>query len=86
VLRGINGTMWNISFSPIIEKLSAANLPYFFSVGNHDVTGMPVGDRTRAQGLHNALAAMSKLMPSEGRRGVSPDIRRFRLATGTRFS
>jgi hypothetical protein len=66
VLRGINGTMWNVSFSPIIEKLSAANLPYFFSVGNHDVTGMPVGDRTRAQGLHNTLAAMSKLMPPEG--------------------
>ena len=66
VLRGVSGSMWNVSFSPIIEKLSAANLPYFFSVGNHDVTGMPVGDRTRAQGLHNALAAMSKLMPPEG--------------------
>ncbi len=66
VLRGANGNMWNVSFSPIIEKLSAANVSYFFTVGNHDVTGMPSGDRLRAQGLHNALTAMSKLMPPEG--------------------
>ena len=66
VLRGVNGTMWNVSFSPIIEKLTRANLSYFFSVGNHDVTGMPIGDRTRAQGLHNVLAAMSRLIPPEG--------------------
>ena len=33
VLRGINGTMWNVSFSPIIDKLSAANLPCFFPSG-----------------------------------------------------
>lgn len=66
VLRGANGAMWNVSFSPIIEKLSRANIPYFFSVGNHDVTGMPMGDRLRAQSLHNTLTAMSKLIPPEG--------------------
>jgi hypothetical protein len=66
VLRGANGTMWNVSFSPIIDKLSAAGIPYFFSVGNHDVTGMPIGDRLRMQGMHNTLTAMSKLIPPEG--------------------
>ena len=45
---------------------AAANIPYFFSVGNHDVTGMPAGDPARALGLHNTLTAMSKLMPPEG--------------------
>jgi hypothetical protein len=67
VLRGINGSMWNVSFTPIIERLTkGANIPYFFSVGNHDVTGMPPGDPQRALGLHNTLTVMSKLMPPEG--------------------
>jgi hypothetical protein len=67
VLRGPNGAMWNVSFSPIIERLTkGANIPYFFSVGNHDVTSMPPGDPQRALGLHNTLTAMSKLMPPEG--------------------
>ena len=67
VLRGQNAAMWNVSFSPIIERLTkGANIPYFFSVGNHDVTGMPPGDPQRALGLHNTLTAMSKLMPPEG--------------------
>jgi calcineurin-like phosphoesterase family protein len=67
VLRGGNAAMWNVSFTPIIERLTrTANLPYFFSVGNHDVTSMPAGDPGRALGLHNTLTAMSKLLPPEG--------------------
>jgi hypothetical protein len=67
VLRGVNGAMWNVSFTPVIEKLTrTGNVPYFFAVGNHDVTGMPIGDRARAQGLHNSLAAMARLIPPEG--------------------
>jgi len=67
VLRGQNAAMWNVSFTPIVERLTrGANLPYFFSVGNHDVTGMPPGDPGRAMGLHNTLTAMSKLVPPEG--------------------
>ena len=67
VLRGANGAMWNVSFTPVIEKLSAANIPFFFAVGNHDVTSMPTtGDRLRAQGVHNVLTANSRLIPPEG--------------------
>jgi hypothetical protein len=67
VLRGQNAAMWNVSFSPIIERLTrAANIPYFFSVGNHDVTTMPSGDPGRSQGLHNTLTAIAKLIPPEG--------------------
>jgi hypothetical protein len=67
VLRGQNAAAWNVSFSPIIERLTrGANIPFFFSVGNHDVTTMPPGDPGRALGLHNTLTAMSKLMPPEG--------------------
>ena len=67
VLRGPSAAMWNVSFTPIIERLTrGANLPYFFSVGNHDVTSMPAGDPGRALGLHNTLTVMSKLLPPEG--------------------
>ena len=59
--------MWNVSYAPIITKLTqVGNLPYFFAVGNHDVSGMPVGDPGRAQGLENTLTALSNLIPPEG--------------------
>jgi len=66
VLRGQNGTMWNTGFTPIIERLTRANVPYFFTTGNHDVTTAPAGDPERAIGLHNTLTAMSRLIPPEG--------------------
>jgi Calcineurin-like phosphoesterase len=67
VLRGQNGPMWNVSFTPIIERLTrGADIPYFFSAGNHDVGTMPPGDPGRAIGLHNTLTAMSKVIPPEG--------------------
>jgi len=69
VLRGANATMWNVSFSPIIDRLTRGpGLPYFFAAGNHDVSGMPLGDPGRAPGLRNTLTAMSNLMPAEGSR------------------
>lgn len=65
--RGQNAERWNDVFTPIIEKLTKqANVPYFFSVGNHDVTTMPPGDPGRALGLHNTLSAVAKLIPPEG--------------------
>jgi hypothetical protein len=67
VLRGQSGTMWNVGFTPIIERLTrGANIPYFLTAGNHDVTTAPAGDPARALGLHNTLAAISKLIPPEG--------------------
>jgi len=67
VLRGANGAMWNVSFSPVIERLTReGGVPLFFSVGNHDVSGMPAGDPARMMGLHNTLTAFSRLMPPEG--------------------
>ena len=64
VLRGSDAEMWNVSFNPIIERLTrSANIPYFFTVGNHEVAG---GERGRAQGLQNTFDAMAKLIPAEG--------------------
>ena len=67
VLRGQEGVRWNVGFTPIIERLTrGANVPYFFTAGNHDVTTAPAGDPQRAIGLHNTLTAISKLIPPEG--------------------
>jgi calcineurin-like phosphoesterase family protein len=66
VLRGASADMWNVSFTPLINRLTGAGLPYFFTVGNHDVSGMPVGDLQREAGLSNTLAAISNLIPAEG--------------------
>jgi hypothetical protein len=67
VVSGRDGRAWNVSFAPIIERITrGAGVPYFLAVGNHDVTGMPPGDPGRMLGLHNALSAISKLVPPEG--------------------
>ena len=65
VLRGTDVAMWNVSFNPIIERLTkAADIPYYLTAGNHDVAAG--GDAGRAQGLQNTLTAISKLIPAEG--------------------
>ena len=65
VLRGTDAAMWNVSFNPIIERLTkTANIPYYLTAGNHDVA--PGGEDGRAQGLRNTLAAISKLIPPDG--------------------
>ena len=67
VLYGPNGTMWNVSYVPIIERLTRqAGLPFFYAPGNHDVTVHPIGDAEREHGLRNTLRAMSKLIPADG--------------------
>lgn len=67
VVRGANAAMWNVSFTPIIERLTrGAGIPYLPAAGNHDVSGMPLGDPARAPGLHNTLTALSRLIPAEG--------------------
>jgi len=67
VLRGANSTMWDVSFTPIIERLTRrGGLPYFLAAGNHDVTGMPLGTPGRDAGLRNTLNALSNLIPPDG--------------------
>jgi len=67
VLYGLNGTMWNVSYVPVVERLTRqAGLPLFFAPGNHDVTTRPAGDPDREHGVRNTLQAMSNLMPRDG--------------------
>jgi hypothetical protein len=67
VTNGRNGTMWNTAFNPVVDMLTGeANLPYFFAVGNHDVTTLPIDNPERMLGLKNTIDAMSKLWPADG--------------------
>jgi len=67
VLRGTAARMWNVSYTPIIDRLTTgADIPYFLTAGNHDVAAAPPGDPVRQLGLHNMLTAMSRLIPAEG--------------------
>ncbi len=59
VIRGSEPAMWNVSFSPIIDRLTRAGLPYFFAIGNHDV------HPDWESGYRNTLAALSRLVPRE---------------------
>ena len=67
VYRGMNTERWDV-FIPIVEKLTRAGLWYFFAVGNHDTTTMPIGDPNREAGLRNTLAASAKLIPTDDSR------------------
>jgi 3',5'-cyclic AMP phosphodiesterase CpdA len=67
VLYGPNGAMWNVSYVPLVDRLTReARLPFFFAPGNHDTTTRPLGDPEREHGLRNTLRAMSNLMPADG--------------------
>src|SRR5262245_26175320 len=66
VYNGAQGEQLNVGFSPLIEKITrGANVPYFMTAGNHDV-GPAGGPELRSIGLHNTLAALSRLIPPEG--------------------
>jgi hypothetical protein len=67
VVAGQYANQWNVSFTPLIERLiHDGHVPYLFAVGNHDVGSMPVRSPERAGGLRNATAAMTNLWPPEG--------------------
>jgi len=72
VRDGRVAVQWNISYTPILERLMRqTRAPYFFAVGNHDVDfgnagQRRVGDPDRELGLRNTSAAMTALWPKEG--------------------
>ena len=67
VQNGRIAAHWNVSYSPLINRLTASGTPYFLSVGNHDVTSaQSLSDSGRIVGLCHYLAANTNLIPPEG--------------------
>ena len=58
----------SVSYVPLINRLTQeGGVPYFLSVGNHDVgNGRDTMDARRAAGLRNYFAANARLIPREG--------------------
>lgn len=60
VVDGRNVEQWNLSFVPLINRLTKdAVVPYFLVPGNHEGTTSPEGEK-------NYLDAVSRLIPPEG--------------------
>jgi hypothetical protein len=60
VQNGRIAAHWNVSFVPLIDRLTTeAGVPYFLVPGNHEATTTP-------EGLRNYLDAVSALIPPEG--------------------
>lgn len=67
VVNGQRAEQLNVSFVPLINRITAAGLPYFFTAGNHDVTGSRDRENpNRVAGLANLLAAHQNLIPPQG--------------------
>jgi Calcineurin-like phosphoesterase len=68
VQRGADPHQWNVSFVPVINRLTTeGGVPYFLAAGNHDVTSSPTADAPERQiPLRNTLDAISKLIPRDG--------------------
>ncbi|HEX7938048.1 MAG TPA: metallophosphoesterase [Gemmatimonadaceae bacterium] len=68
VVSGREAQMLNVSYTPLVDRITTeGGVPYFLSVGNHDVTGSP--DLTNPQrqiGLGNYFAAQMFLIPRTG--------------------
>ncbi len=60
VQNGRDMKQWNISFVPLIDRLTAeGGVPYFLIPGNHEATTTP-------EGMKNYLDAVARLNPPEG--------------------
>ena len=68
VQDGSKARQWSVSYVPLINRLTQeAGVPYFLSVGNHDVgNATDLTDPRRVEGLRNALTANQSLIPPEG--------------------
>ncbi len=67
VQEGAVARQWNISFVPLISRLTKeGNVPYFLVPGNHDVSDATTAEEERQGGLRNYFDAVSALIPPEG--------------------
>ncbi|HEX7981518.1 MAG TPA: metallophosphoesterase [Gemmatimonadaceae bacterium] len=70
VVNGSFAKMWSVSYVPLINRLTQeGGVPYFLSVGNHDVgNATDLADARRVAGMRNYFAATAKLLPPKGAR------------------
>jgi 3',5'-cyclic AMP phosphodiesterase CpdA len=67
VENGASAAQWNVSFTPVISRLTTeSGLPYFLIPGNHEITGAVTADAPERQpGLRHYFEAVGSLIPDE---------------------
>jgi hypothetical protein len=79
VVNGQDAKQWNISFVPVISRLTTeGGVPYFLVPGNHEATTSPAG-------LRNYLDAASALIPPEGSPRRMPGYVTYSFGYGNTF-
>ena len=79
VVNGQDTQQWNISFVPVISRLTTeGGVPYFLVPGNHEATDSPAG-------LRNYLDALSALIPPEGSPRRMPGHTTYSFGYGNTF-
>jgi hypothetical protein len=68
VVNGSFDKQWTVSYVPLIDRLTTeGGVPYYLSVGNHDVgNATDLTDPRRVAGLRNYFSANGALLPAEG--------------------
>ncbi len=86
VANGQKAEQLNVSFSPLINRITGAGIPYFFVAGNHDVTGAhELQNPQRMAGLANLLAANRNLIPAESSPRRLPGYPTYAFGYGNTF-
>ncbi len=79
VLDGRQARQWNVSFVPIINRLTGdGGVSYFLVPGNHEGTQTP-------EGMKNYLDAVSALIPPEGSQRRAPGLTTYSFGYGNTF-
>lgn len=87
VLHGQNAKEWNVSFVPLINRLTQeGGIPYFLAPGNHDVSpATTADDPKRKTPLKNYFDAVSALIPPDGSRHRLSGYPTYSFAYGNMF-
>lgn len=87
VVNGSLASQLNVSYIPLVDRLTQeGGVPYFLSVGNHDVgNASSPTDPRRIDGLHNYFAANAKLIPPDGSPRRLPGYAAYAFGYGNSF-
>ena len=87
VVDGRDPRQWNISFVPLIDRLTAeGGVPYFPAPGNHDVTAAQNSNAPERQiGLRNYLDALARFIPSDNSSRRLPGYPTYAFGYGNTF-
>src|SRR5207253_119110 len=88
VAHGQNAKEWNVSFVPLINRLTLeGDVPYFLAPGNHDVSSATTADDPKRQTpLKNYFDAVAAVIPPAGPRHRLSGYQTYSFGYGNTFA